>query len=296
MNLPMSEYLSLKAFSAGLAQRVLSDSPFHAWYGSPWNPDYRPRTVNVANIGTCAHTVLLEGSEAALAVIDPAEYPSKPTKANPEGNIPKGWTNDAIKEARDNALASGKTPILATDMADIRAMVETARQYLAASELAGIFDSGEPELTFTWTENGVPCKIRPDWLNIDKGICLSYKTTPSSANPRDWIRRQLPGYEVGMPLYERGCKAIAGTAKVVHLVQQQERPYACSLVALAPSRQTFAERELDMALAIWKKCLDDRKFPAYPLRICYAESVAYAEASFEEQFAQDEIDNLELDK
>ncbi len=290
MNEPMSDYLARKAFSAGLAHRILTDSPYHAWHSSPWNPDYRPRSVNVANIGTCAHAVLLEGSESALAVIDPSAYRSKPTKANPEGNIPVGWTNEAIRDARDTALADGKTPILATDMAEIRLMVETARQYLVASELAGIFDDGTAEETITWEEQGVPCKIRPDWLNLKMGICLSYKTTPGSAMPASWIRRQLPMYEVGMPLYERGC-TLDKPIKVVHLVQQQERPYACSLVALDGAAQRVAEYKLDEALRIWKECLESKRFPAYPLSIQYAEPRSWELAEMEAA----EIETLELD-
>lgn len=287
----MSDYLSMKAFSAGLAATIINDSPYMAWWDSPWNPDRRTDESNASDIGTAAHSVLLEGSEDCLAVIDPQEHRSKPTKADPEGSIPSGWTNAAMREAKAAAYAAGKTPILPARRAGILSMVAAAREFISRTELAGIFDDGDSEHTFTWVENGVPCKIRPDRLSADRRVILSYKTTPGSANPRRWIRTQLPGYEIGMPLYERGIRAccFVEQARVIHLVQSQEPPYACSLVGLAPSRQDLAERQLDAALSIWRECLQTKRFPAYPTQICYAEVVGWQAAAFEEEHGEDEI-------
>ncbi len=285
----MQEYIAMQAFSAGLAATIVNDSPYMAWWSSPWNPDRPADNAPEADNGSAAHAALLEGSESGLAVIDPQEHRSKPTKADPEGSIPTGWTNGAMRAARDEAYAAGKTPILPSRLAAIRKMVDTARAFIATTELADIFDGGEPEQTFTWTEKGVLCKIRPDLLSRDRRVILSYKTTPGSANPQRWIRTQLPGYEIGMPLYERGIRACCQVeqTRVVHLIQSQEAPYACSLVALAPSRQDLAERQLDTALAIWRECLETKRFPAYSPLIHYAEATAWQAAQVEEQSAQD---------
>lgn len=292
----MEEYLAMRAFSGGLAATLLADSPFAAWYSSPWNPD-RPRSdSNAADNGTAAHSILLEGSEACLAVIDPEQHRSKPTKAEPDGSVPTGWTNGAMRAARDAAHAEGKTPILPSRLAEIRAMVDAARSFVATTELRDIWTGGEPELTFTWAEAGVPCKIRPDMLSADRRVILSYKTTPGSAEPNAWIRRILPQHEVGMALYERGIAACCGVERprVVHLIQSQERPYACSLVALAPSRQEYAERQLDAALAIWRGCLETKRFPSYPPMIHYAELSAWQAANMEEQMME-AADTLEME-
>lgn len=284
----MTDYLALRAFSGGLAARILNDSPFHAWYQSPWNPDFRGGKSRPSDIGTSAHAILLEGDESVIAVINPEDNRSKPTKSDPEGSIPTGWTNGAMRASRDAAYVEGKTPILPGELAALRNMVETAKNYVAASEIAGIFDTGEPEVTLGWTDKGVLCKARPDWLSGDRRICLSYKTTLGSANPRQWSRTQLPQYEIGMALYERGIRSVYGVerTRVVHLIQEQKPPYACSLVALAPSRQDLAERQLDTALAIWRECLETKRFPAYPRRICYAEVVAWQAQAFEEQHGE----------
>lgn len=274
--LTMPEYLSLKAFSAGLAYRILAESPLHAWYDSPYNPDRHGDNGQAADIGTYAHALLLEGELPSLL---PLDFPDFKTKA--------------AREARDAAYAEGKTPILARKLQPVRTMVERARQYVESTPLAGLFANGEPELSITWTERGVECKARPDWLSKDRRIILSYKTTPGSAAPDSWIRRQLPLYAIGMPLYERGVRSVFGVerTRVVHLTQEQKPPYACSLIALDPAAQDVAERKLDRALSLWRECLETKRFPAYPLDICYAEARAWEMAEVE----QAEIETLELE-
>jgi hypothetical protein len=262
----------------------LTQSPLHAWNESPWNPERERENSKIADKGTCAHAILLERSEASIQVIDPADYVGK------TGGVPTGWTNNAIREARDAYYAAGKTPILLKDMADIREMVRVADAFIASSEIAGLFDTGEAESTIIFDADGVRCKARPDWLTVDRKICLSYKTTPGSAAPDSWIRTQLPLYDTGIVLYERGVNSIAdvdGGCRVVTLVQEQKPPYSCSLIGLAPDWDALAEADLSLALATWKSCLASGKFPAYPARICWAQARAWQLARQEERQQSD---------
>lgn len=276
MNIPISDYLQIKAFSGGLAYTVLNDSAYQAWYQSPWNPDYKSDHGEAADIGTYAHAMLLEGEHAGLEVIQADD-----------------WRTKAAREARDIARADGRLPILAKHLGAVERMVERAKGYIEETELAGIFKGATVESTYTWTEAGVDCKIRPDLLSADRRIILSYKTTRSTANPRVWSRAQLPQCEIGMPLYERGIRSNTGTdqTRVVHLVQSQLAPYACSLVALDPARQDCAERALDEALSIWRRCLEEKRFPAYPTAIYYAEASAWQIAEAEQREVDQVMEN-----
>jgi len=258
--LPMRQYLDLQAFSSGLGQRALAQSPLHAWTESPWNPDRERDDSGTADIGTFAHACLLEGGTDAL-VICPFD----------------DWRKNDAKAMRDAARAAGQLPILAHKVPEVEAMVKAAKEYVAQSELAGIFAAGEPERTVVWNEGDVLCKARPDWLNPDMKTCLSYKTTAGSAQPDAWIRTQLPAYDLGIVLYERATKC-----RVVTLVQEQAAPYSCSLIALDPAWQDIATRKLARALQIWSACLKTGKFPAYPSAICYAEPKPWMLAEAEE--------------
>ena len=287
----MAEYLAVKAFSGGLAQTLLNKSALHAWTDSPWNPARERDDSDAADIGTFAHACLLEGGTDAL-VICPFD----------------DWRKNDAKAMREQARSMEKLPILQHKVPEVEAMVKAAKEYVASSEIAGVFDTGSAEQTLVWYEaqesvtfpdllvpsvkytaykegTGVLCKARPDWLTADRKLCLSYKTTKGSAQPDAWIRTQLPGYDAGMVLYERGVRALCEVeaVRLVHLVQEQAAPYSCSLIALSPAWCDLAERKLDTALAIWKSCLQSGVFPAYPTRICYAEPKPWQLEQAEEQ-------------
>lgn len=254
--LPMAEYLAVKAFSSGLGQRILAQSPLHAWTESPWNPARKRDDSNTADIGTYAHACLLEGGHDALCVVEADD-----------------WRTKAAKDARDSARTAGLLPILTHKVAEVDSMVTAAKDYIASSELAGIFAEGQAETTLVWEHAGLLCKARPDWLNADRSICLSYKTTAGSAQPDAWIRTQLPGYDIGIVFYEQGVRSAfkVERTRVVTLVQEQKPPFSCSLIGLAPAWQALAESKMVQAMMAWSRCLADGKFPAYTSKICWAE-------------------------
>ena len=272
--LSMSEYLKLDALSSGVAHTILSASPMHAKFAQ-----INERTAtSEMDIGTFAHAMLLEGGTDALVIVDADD-----------------WRTKAAKEQRDAARAEGKLPILAHKLEAVEAMVKAARLYVAGSELSGIFSEGQPEVTMVWTETTddgeVLCKARADYLRNDRRICLSYKTTAGSANPDMWIRAQLPNYDLATAFYARGVLAVCPDVeetRVVHLVQEQSSPYACSLIALSPALEDLAERKLDRALGIWAQCQATGQYPAYPTRICYAEPKSWQLQEFDEQEANRE--------
>jgi hypothetical protein len=272
--LPMAAYLDEQAFSAGLAQTLLDKSPLHAWTESPWNPNRREKDdSNIADLGTFAHACLLEGGTTSLVVVDAPD-----------------WRTKAAQQARDDARAQGKLPILERKVSEVGTMVKAAQAFVASSEIAGVFSTGEAESTIIFDVGGVRCKIRPDWLSEDRKICLSYKTTPGSAAPDSWIRTQLPGYDTGIVLYECGVNSIAnvdGGCRVVTLCQEQKPPYSCSLIGLAPAWDALAEAKLAVALATWKACLEAGKWPAYSPRIHWAEPRAWMLAEQEERQQSD---------
>ena len=260
----MAEYLSLKAVSSGVLHTLLSECPLHARLASPWNDAREQDNSKVADTGSAAHKILLEGTEDGIQIIDADD-----------------WRTKAAKELRDAAYVEGRIPMLIGKMDGVREMVDAARQYVTSSEIAGIFKSGEPEVTLVWTETAddgeIFCKARCDWLTADRRICLSYKTTQGSANPDSWIRTQLPQYDMATMFYERGVLAACEVEQsvVVHLVQEQTYPFSCSLISLDPAYRALAESKLDRALAQWASCEATGKWPAYPSRICWAEPKAW---------------------
>ena len=288
----MADYLAIKAFSSGMAHTLLTQCPLEAWLDSPWNPDREQAESEVADIGTYAHACLLEGGTDKLFSIDPEQYRSKPTKANPEGNIPKGWGNNAIRQARDDAKARGDLPVLKESVDAVKAMVETAKAFIATSPLAAILEIGKTEQTIVWKDSGILCKARPDILLPD-GTMIHYKTTKRSVRPESFARTIVNmGYDISMMFYARAVQNCPGQYL---LAQQQHGSYACQLFALTPAQAEISSVNVARAIRIWAECQKLGEYPAYSSEIFYVEPTPWQLAQAEQNMAEDELTEEELE-
>lgn len=259
------------SLSSSIAHIILSRSPLHAWFAHPrLNPHYRAEESAEFDYGTAAHSLLLEGDESGLVVVEADD-----------------WRTKAAKELRDAARAAGKTPLLARQIAKVRAMVKAAQQAVADSEIAGAFEGAIAEHSIYWQEGEIRCKARPDLINDTMRLILDYKTC-ANAEPDAFMRAGLSyGYDIQEAFYRRGMKALGRDYNFVFLAQEKEPPYACSLVALDPAMQDMAERKVSFALASWQSCLKANRWPGYPNRIAYISPPAWYAAQAEAFNADD---------
>lgn len=288
----MDDYLAIKAFSSGMAHRILTQSPLHAWLDSPWNPAREDDSNKASDIGTIAHDMLLEGGTGIIERIDPRDYPAEKT-----GAIPQGWTNKAIRAARDAARAAGKIPLFPADIDAVTATVESAKEYIAHSELAGVFDTGAPEQTIVWQDGATLCKARPDWLN--EGVCLHLKTTKRSVHPSAFERMAINmGYDVSLAFYARACDSFRDADSTEHyiLAIEQEPPYACKLFALSNAQADISARKVERALNAWAACVKVNRWPAYDGSVHFIEPTPWdmareEQAMIESQpFSEEELE------
>lgn len=287
-DLPMADYLALPALSAGVVRTMVDRCALAAWFESPLNPDRVIDSSAATDTGSIAHAILLEGSRACVAVIDPANHPAEKT-----GAIPDGWTNKSIRAARDEARAAGKIPVLADAMDAIDAMVTAAQAYIATlrdSEPA-VWQAFQPnggrsEVTMAWQEGDTLCKLRADRIATDHGLIVDYKTSGVSVEPDRWCRTQLAGlgYYLSAAWYRRGVRALTGVDPAyVFLCQEVEPPYLCSLVGLDPSGLALGDEKCGAGLRQWQECVRTGTWPTYPNRVCYPELPVWERARWDEQ-------------
>lgn len=271
--IPMADYLAdpceRPSLSSGAAFRLLNESPLHAWHQHPRLGGRVSPPSDAADVGSIAHDLLL-GGEGKICEIDRNDYPSAPVKKGEPGKVPTGWTNGAIRLARDTARANGLIPILKEDVIGIRAMVKAAREFVADSEIAGVFDAGESELTVISNDSsGAILRTRPDWLNLDAGISLSFKTSKASVHPNHFPRlMQSMGYGFADRFYARALKAHTRMhIRQIILAQQQQFPYACALYELSPEKADLEAAEVERAINLWQQCIESDSWPGYGGRI-----------------------------
>lgn len=305
---PITEYiadrlLASPTLSSGCAHTIESASPLHAWFGHPrLNPAHARDGSKEADIGSVAHDVLLEGGTECVCVIDPADHPSEPKKKGEPGSIPTGWTNKAIKAARDAARDAGKYPILKSDAAAVIAMVDAAREFIERTELRGIFDRAKAEQTMVWQEGPVFMRARPDLLADDRAVLLHYKTSTGRVHP-DAFERVIDsqGYDFAIGFYARGLAELepqrGQRTRHIILAQEQSAPYACALHDLAPAKFSIASSRVDRAIKTWARCMKSGRWPAYDTRIHSIEPKPWQIAAEEERtiFGLGQPDPLQAD-
>lgn len=276
-DLPMPYYANdevgapTPTLNSGLANRLLTRSPLHAWTGHPkLNPDWQATESEAFDLGAAVHDVVIEGRTDRLVSVP---FPD--------------WRTKEAKGMRDDIRAEGKLPLLE---AQVKAVLDMAGPAIAAIATSpDLQDLGEldPEHTVVWQDEatGAWLRCRPDWLTKDRQIILSFKTTSANAEPDRFIRTILDmGYGMQAAFELDGIEQATGVrpSAYVWVVQEVQPPYAVSLIGLSNLTRALAGAQRDRAVSIWAECLATDRWPGYPTRICYPDPPPWAMAGMEE--------------
>jgi len=277
LDIPIADYAAdnvgapVPTLNSGLAHRILTRSPLHAWASHPKLNPAGVREVNEAmDFGSAVHSALLEGIDI-VTVIDAPD-----------------WRTKAAKEARDDARALGRVPLLAPDAEKVALMVAVTNLTIASCpDLAGL-GALDAERTIVWADRhtDVWLRCRPDWMTRDRSIILSYKTTSASAEPEAYAKTILNyGYDMQAAFELDGVKAMTGSAPIAYVwvVQETQPPFAVSLVGMSAPMRAYAMDRMGLAVDLWKRCLAADRWPGYPERVCYIEPPAWARALLDER-------------
>lgn len=246
------------SLSASMIKTMLNQSPLHAWCQHPrLNPDIESDNDPKFDLGTAAHSLVLEGIDNML-VVDADD-----------------WRTKAAKQAREDAYAAGRTPVLAQNHKHLTRMLEVAQD--AVRNCVGLsgftFEQGQPEQTLIWQEQGIWCRSRLDMLANDYHLILDYKTTTGSASPDKAARQildQLNG-DIQAAMNLRGLRHLTGKdAKFIFMVQELDPPFSVSFIGVGPAYLTLGEDKILSAMATWRECMKSGRWPAYTNQICWA--------------------------
>lgn len=278
--LPMADYAADNTgapeptLNSSLAHRLLTHSPFHAWWGHPrLNPEWTPQQSEAFDLGTAVHDLVIEGRTDRICVVQA-----------------DSWRTKEAREQRDAARAAGKLPLLPEQAAAVLAMAGPALAALEMSpDLVGLGEL-DAERTFVWQDEstGAWLRCRPDWVTKDRSIILSFKTTSASAEPTAFAKTIMNfGYDLQAAFEIAGVEAVCGT-RVTHyvwVVQEVQPPYAVSLVGMSPEMRHYGLSRFDLAVSRWAECLAADRWPGYPTRICYVDPPSWAMTRMEEEIS-----------
>jgi hypothetical protein len=260
--------------SKSIIQILLNQSPAHARWAHPkLNPNYERKEDDKFALGTVAHQVFLEGL-SAVAVIPYDD-----------------WRKQDAKDLRDEAKTNGLIPLLAKDFERVEAMIVAVRSWLTLNHPT-MFVAGKAEQTIAWEDRGVQCRARLDWLLDDHTEIHDLKTSSRTANGEQWCRHTM--YSIGADLqqafYLRGLEAATGMqAHFKFCVVETEPPHCLSIVSAGPAALELANRKIDVALDLWRTCLEKDEWPGYDKRVHYAELPPWIESQWLEREMRAEV-------
>jgi PDDEXK-like domain of unknown function (DUF3799) len=259
------------SLSASIAWLLCSDSAARArWCHPRLNPQHQEEESDGFDIGTAAHSIVLEGDQRAVRVVDGVT----------------DWRTTQAKEVRDQLRAEGLVPLLRKHYDQVVAMTASTRAQLDAHEDGReMFRDGWPELVAIWRlELGdgreVWCRSRIDYLRVD-GID-DYKSTRGSAHPEQVSKNMAKnGMVMQAEFYRRGVAVLTGELLPFRFAMQEcYAPYLLSVNALAPSLAMLGEKQLQYALERWARCLEANVWPGYGTQTAYAELTPWDEQAW----------------
>lgn len=203
-----------------------------------------PKFSDAFTLGTAAHSLILEGDASNILVVEA-----------------DNWMSKAAKEAKTEALAHGKQPLLHKEWLQVCAMQDAVMAHKQAREL---FTGHKAEQSIFWDEDGLMLKCRPDsWFAGERLVDL--KTT-RDANPNEFGKTAHEyGYHQSAAHYIDGVKAATGEELPFHFVLvEKTAPYLVSVVELDVEAVNIGRMLNDRAKRIYRECTESGNWPGYP--------------------------------
>lgn len=181
------------------------------------------------------------------------------------------WLTKSAKQARDEARAAGKAPVLRRELEKARAMAAAVRDHPWGRRILDQPFTAERSLFSVDGETGVPERamvdILPDAPTREGRLVMGDVKTCESANPDFSMSRRLDeyGYNRQAAKYRKLAMdlGLADDAIVVFLLQEKRPPYI--VTAVVPDRAALHAGIVDnrRALRTYAECAASGRWPVY---------------------------------
>ena len=277
------------SLSRGIAHLMLTANPLKARHAHPKMGQASAIKVSKAmDAGSIVHSLVL-GKGAEIEVLS-TTYGDKHERA---GQSVTDYATKAAGHERDLIREQGRIPVLAHEEAPLRACAASALAQLREHpDGSAFFEPGRSEAVVVWQEDGCWFRCMVDRLPDDPRLPpYDVKLTGLLAAPGIWDRRLQTIYAFQDAFYRRGLVAVRGVRPrpLLFPVIEMDAPYCLAMHAAAPSLQALAERQVERAIALWKRCVRDNHWPGYPPFTAWVEAKPWQLMEAEEADLRDEI-------
>lgn len=241
------------SLSSHTAMGIIGKSLMHAWRGHPRSPLFEPYTLGTAaDRGSAAHALLFGGKAIEPILAD-------------------DFRSAAAREARDQARAQGRIPMLQRDIEGLSLMINPARDRFAGlhdgaylCEQSAVWRSGETDAGWR--------RARMDTLSASRTLIVDYKTTEGAVDALSCERRIADmGLQIQAAAYieavERLHPELLGRVRFIFQWQEQKPPYALSPpIEMSEAFVSLGRAQWQAACRLWDLALKHGSFPGYSPR------------------------------
>jgi hypothetical protein len=177
------------------------------------------------------------------------------------------WRGKDVQEARKDAIAADRAPVLAKDWAKAERMAEVVRAHPIAGQILGDPDA-VAERSLFWEADGITKRARVDFMggrNKDRYVWGDYKTTPD-ASPLNFPKSVVNyGYHTQQAHYGEGIAALTGErdAAFIIIAQEKTEPYLVTVFQLWSDLVVMGEQRMQRAVQVYKRCMETGEWPGY---------------------------------
>lgn len=257
------------SLTQSIAKVLIERSPAHARVehprlAPPSTADEPAEKYDAAKaIGNAAHALMLNRGK----LIAEAQF--------------KNFQSKIAQEFRDDPENAGKTVILSKHLTRAIEMVKAGRRQLEAMGLGNTFVGGQSEVVIAWKEGDLWFRSLIDWTD-NLALMVDYKTSGLSCAPHAIAPMiEKAGWHIQSAMHERGLDVLdpdgAGRRTFRFIAQENEPPYALTVVDLDEHWLSMGRKMLDRAVTHWALCLSANEWPSYPPKIVTPAYPQYAE-------------------
>lgn len=195
--------------------------------------------------GSAAHAIVL-GKGADIVIVEA-----------------KSWQGGEAKQAKAEALAAGRIPLLAKDYDTVLAMAAALRRHKRAAELLEPND-GVAEQTVIWQTGSVWRRALIDFLRTDDDDVVDYKTTRRA--DRDSIRKTIADYSYhGQGAWYTDAALSLGmfNPRFFLIFQEKTPPYLVTVARPDADAIEVGRRANRKAMDIYARCMETGHWPGY---------------------------------
>lgn len=199
------------------------------------------------------------------------------------------WRKKADQEARDEARAAGKAPILVAEYERAKAMADAFFAHPIAPRLI----DGQHEVAGFWMDGPVcrRCKFDtlPEHDPKKRYIVADYKTADDASEAA--FQRQAANFRYHRQdaWYLDGIRALIGPTDpaFVFIVQERNPPYLINIIELDPMFRKIGEAQNRAAIELFQRCNETGEWPGYGHDIKQVIAPRWLEIEFENNYLEE---------